>query len=235
MFDKCEFKQISLRDQWSVYLSIDGSSWNSCFVTWQRCIATKISDQALLLGNKSFKSCQHTCSGVIHRSGPSFCQSLPTVWEAAVEQNQYGPDAGAPRVPTLPLFLCFYSDKHNLTMSPVWKDDIWCLFTVLSIIIKKKKLDLVHIIINDRSGISKRIYWNLRWICRSSSFWRVILLDFFFVPCREYLGRQLQSTDQQQAPAVAARSWSLPGAPPSVCGWACAVWTLFFFFFFCHV
>lgn len=29
---------------------------------------------------------------------------------------------------------------------------------------------------------------------------------------REYLGRQLQSTDQQQAPAVAARSWTAPCA-----------------------
>lgn len=29
---------------------------------------------------------------------------------------------------------------------------------------------------------------------------------------REYLGRQLQSTDQQQAPAVAARSWTVPCA-----------------------
>lgn len=41
------------------------------------------------------------------------------------------------------------------------------------------------------------------------------LFGFFFH--REYLGRQLQSTDQQQAPAVAARSWTISSAPSSLC------------------
>lgn len=43
---------------------------------------------------------------------------------------------------------------------------------------------------------------------------------------REYLGRQLQSSDQQQAPAVAARSWALPVhvcVCVSLCGWVCTL------------
>lgn len=45
--------------------------------------------------------------------------------------------------------------------------------------------------------------------------------DFISLFHREYLGRQLQSTDQQQAPAVAARSWTIPCTSfVCPCGWA---------------
>ncbi len=53
--------------------------------------------------------------------------------------------------------------------------------------------------------------WNLKHISIKWVYvWSVegkICCTFFH---REYLGRQLQSTDQQQAPAVAARSWTVP-------------------------